>query len=149
MVLRAISYARQKTLGITLVTKLWAILLMEADFNATNKIVYWNRMLTNAQKHNLMSEEIFSEKNWMADNRTLCKTLFYDIIKQARIPAAIASVDASNCYDRIAHTMASLVFQAFGVPIMAVESILGAIENMKFFLWTGFGDSTSFAGGVA
>ncbi len=36
--------------------------------------------------------------------------------------------------------MALMIFQAFGVPT-------GAIENMKFFLRTGFGDSTSFAGG--
>jgi hypothetical protein len=54
---------------------------------------------------------------------------------------AIASVDASNCYDRIAHAMALLIFQAFRVPITAVETMLGAIENMKFFLNTGFGDS--------
>jgi len=34
-----------------------------------------------------------------------------------RTPSAIASFDASNCYDRIAHAIASLslVFQAFGV----------------------------------
>jgi hypothetical protein len=43
--------------------------------------------------------------------------------------------------------MASLVFQAFGVPLTAAETMLGTIENMKFFLRTGFGDSTSFAGG--
>jgi hypothetical protein len=43
--------------------------------------------------------------------------------------------------------MASLVFKAFGVPITAVESMLGTIKNMKFFLRTGFGNSTSFTGG--
>jgi hypothetical protein len=43
--------------------------------------------------------------------------------------------------------MASLIFQAFGVPLTAVEMILGTIENMKFFLRTGFGDSTTFVGG--
>jgi hypothetical protein len=43
--------------------------------------------------------------------------------------------------------MASLVFQAFGVPITAVESMIATIENMKFFLQTGYGDSMSFAGG--
>jgi hypothetical protein len=37
----------EKTLGLTLVTKLRAILLMEADFNATNKIVYGVRMMDN------------------------------------------------------------------------------------------------------
>jgi hypothetical protein len=104
-------------------------------------------MLTNAQEHSLMLKEIFSKRNWMADNWTLCKTLFCDLARQTRAPAAIASVDASNCYNRIAHAMMSLGFQAFGVPITAVESMLGTIENMKFFLRTRFGDSTSFAGG--
>jgi hypothetical protein len=96
-----------------------------------------------------MPEEIFSKRNWMADNRTLCKTLFCNLARQARAPAAIASVDASNYYDRIVHAMASLVFQAFGVPITAVESMLGTIENMNFFLWTGFEDITSFFLGEA
>ena len=77
----------------------------------------------------------------MADDGMLCKTLFFDITRQAQVPAAIASVDASKCYDRITHAMALLIFQAFGLPTSAVESMLGAIENMKFFLCTGFGDS--------
>ena len=136
----------EKTLGVMLVSKLRAMLLMEVDFNATNKIVYGDRLMKNVRKHNLMPEEIFSEKNRMANDGTLCKTLFYDITRQARIPTAIASVNASNCYDRIAHAIASLVFQAFGVPTMAIETMLGAIENMKFFLCTGFGDSKLFAG---
>jgi hypothetical protein len=104
----------EKTLGVTLVSKLRAILLMEADFNATNKIVYGDRMMKNVCKYNQMPEEIFSEKNRMADDGTLCKTLFYDITRQARVLSAITLVDASNCYDRIAHAIASLVFQAFG-----------------------------------
>jgi hypothetical protein len=144
---RGLSVMLEKTLGVTLVTKLRVILLMEGDFNATNKMVYGVRMLHNARTYQMMPEEIFSEKNRMADDGTLCKTLFFDIARQACVGAAIASVDASNCYDRIAHAMASLIFQAFGVPTTAVESMLGAIENMKFFLRTGFGDSTSFSGG--
>jgi hypothetical protein len=83
----------------------------------------------------------------MADDGILCKTLFYDITKKARVPAVIASVDASNCHDRIAHAMTSMIFQVFGVPTSAIESMLGAIENMKFFLRTNFGDSKTFAGG--
>jgi hypothetical protein len=41
----------EKTLGNMLVTKLRAILLMEADFNATNKIVYGSRILNNARDY--------------------------------------------------------------------------------------------------
>jgi hypothetical protein len=120
---------------------------MEADFNATNKIVYGNRMMKNVCRFNRMPEEIFSEKNRMADDGTLCKTLFYNITRQVRVPAVIASVDASNCYNRIAHAIASLVFQAFGVPATAIKTMLSTIENMKFFLRTGFGNSMSYAGG--
>ena len=43
--------------------------------------------------------------------------------------------------------MALLVFQAFGVPTTAIKTMLEAIEYMKFFLRTGFGDSKSYAGG--
>jgi hypothetical protein len=120
---------------------------MEGDFIATNKIIYGVRMLNNAWGHQLMPEEIFSKKNRIADNGTLCKMLFYDLTRQARVPVAIASVDASNCYNKIAHAMASMIFQAFGVPTTAVESMLGGIEDMKFFLRTGFGYLKSFVGG--
>jgi hypothetical protein len=80
----------EKTLGVILVTKQCAILLMEGDFNAANKMVYGVRMLNNVRDHNLMLEEIFSEKNIMA---MLCKTLLYDITQQVRVPAAIPLVD--------------------------------------------------------
>jgi hypothetical protein len=48
---RGLSAMLEKMLGITLVTKLHAILLMEGNFNATNKIVYGVRMLNNVWKH--------------------------------------------------------------------------------------------------
>ncbi len=136
----------EKMLGVTLVTKLRAIILMEVDFNASNKIIHGIRMMGQARKYRMIPDEIYSEKNQMVDNGTLTKTLFFDTAHQARASAAIASVDASNCYDRIAHAIALLVFQAFGVPELAIESMLSAIENMKFFLQMGFGYSKHFAG---
>ncbi len=72
----------EKTFGVCLVSKLRVILLMEADFNAMNKEVYGVRMLDTARKYKLVPEEIFSEKNRMADNGDLAKTLFYDIVRQ-------------------------------------------------------------------
>ncbi len=133
-----LSVMLEKMLRVTLVSKLQAILLMEVDFNASNKIVYGVKMMQNYCNHCLMPKEIYSKKNHMADDGTLTKTLFYDVTCQARVPAAIPSVNASNCYKRIAHAMASLVFQAFGVPESAIGLMLSAIENMKFFLRTGF-----------
>ncbi len=57
-------------------------------------------------------------------------------------------VDADNCYDRIAHPIASLAFQAFGVPKPAIDSMLTTIQDMKFYLRTGYGDSEGYAGGA-
>ncbi len=79
---RGLSVMLEKTLGMTLVMKLRAVLLMEGNFNVTNKIVYGIRMMRNARGHHLMPKEIFSKKNRIADNGTLCKTLFYDITQQ-------------------------------------------------------------------
>ena len=66
--------------GVRLVSKLRAILLMEADFNTTNKEVYSIRMMDNVRRYNLIPEEIFSKKNCTADDRGLAKTLFYTIL---------------------------------------------------------------------
>jgi hypothetical protein len=44
--------------------------------------------------------------------------------------------------------MASMVFQSFRVPTSAVKSILTTIQNMKFYLQTGYGNSNGCAGGA-
>jgi hypothetical protein len=101
---------------------------MEADFNAINKEVYGIWMLDNARQYKLIPEEVFSKQNHTADDGGLAKTLFYNIAHQTCTPAAIASVDASNCYDWIAHAMASLIFQSFGVKSMVVSAMLEMIQ---------------------
>ena len=121
---------------------------MEADFNATNKTIYGVRMLANVQKYKLMPEEVYSKRNHLADNGTLSKILFFDIACQLHRSAGLASVDADNCYDRIAHPMASMIIQAFaGVPTPAIVLKLLTIQRMKFFLCTGYGDLEGYAGG--
>jgi hypothetical protein len=105
---RGLSVMLEKIFGCALITKLRSILLMEADFNSTNKIIYGQRLLQMVRHYNLMPEEIYSEKNRLADNGTLVKVLFYDIVRQTRLPAGIGAVDADNCYDRIAHPIASM-----------------------------------------
>jgi hypothetical protein len=136
----------EKRPGVKLISKLRAILLMEADFNAANKIIFGQRMLQTARHYKVMPDEIFSERQRMADDGILSKTLFYDISRQLRAPAALASVDAANCYDRVAHACASLIFRAFGTPLHPTLSMLSAIQQMQFFLRTAFGDSKRAVG---
>ena len=93
-----------------------------------------------------MREEIFSEVGRMAEDGGLAKVLFYDIVHQSRLRAAISSVDAAICYDSIAHTIASLIFQACGVPVEGSEAMLTAIQDMRYFLGTEFRDYKIFRG---
>jgi hypothetical protein len=144
---KGLSVTLEKIFRCSLITKLCSILLMEADFNATNKVIYGIRMLHNMRKYSLIPEEVYSKRNQLADDSTLSNTLFYDIVRQLRRSAGLASVDANNCYDRIVHQMASMVFQLFGMPNPAIKSILTTIQDMKFYLRTGYGGSTGYAGG--
>ena len=143
---RGLSVMLEKMFGCTLISKLRAILLMEADFNFSKKLIYGVRMMDNARKYGFMPEEIYSEKGKTADDGSLAKVLFYDISRQSRVAMGLSSIDAANCYDSIAHAIASLVFQAFGVPEEAIESMLTALEEMKYFLRTAYGDSKNCAG---
>jgi hypothetical protein len=119
---------------------------MEAGFNATNKIIYGQRLLHQARKYKLIPEEIYSKGNQLVDDGALAKVQFYDIVRQTRLPAGISAVDADNCYNQIAHPIVSLVFRSLGVLQEAVVSMLSTIQDMKFFLCTGFGDSKAYAG---
>ena len=86
----------KKVFGCKMVEKLIVILLMEADFNFANKQVYGVEILQNVRKYGFMPEEVFSEKNRMADDGSLATVLFYDMIRQLRILAGLASVDAET-----------------------------------------------------
>ncbi len=120
---------------------------MEADFNTANKTIYGVRMLANTCKYQLMPEEIFSKRNRLADGGTLSKVIFYDIARQLRRPMGLALVDTDNCYNRICHPMASMVFQLFGVPKGPIQTMLKTLQDLRFFLRTGYGDSPGYVGG--
>ena len=95
--------------------------MMEADSKASYKEIFGNRMLDVVRSHGFIPEEIYSEKGKIANECCLEKIILYDIVWQARTSAAISSIDATNFYDSITHEIASLVFQAFGVPLESVE----------------------------
>jgi hypothetical protein len=143
---RGLSVMLEKMFGCALITKLRSILLMEADFNSTNKMIYGQWTLHTARCYKLVPEEIYSKQNCLADDGTLAKVLFYDIVRQTKLPAGISSADADNCYDWICHPIASMVFQSLGIPKPAIVSMLSTIQDMKFYLRTGFGDSKDYAG---
>ena len=72
----------EKVPQCTLISKLRSILLIEADFNCVNKIINGTQMLGNVQKYRLMPDKIFSKQNWTAEEGSLAKVLFYDVVRQ-------------------------------------------------------------------
>ncbi len=119
--------------------------LMEADFNCINKILFGYRLLWNVRQYVFLPDEIFSKQNWTAEEGTLAKVLFYDIVRQTRLSAGISSVDTDNCYNRVSHAIASLVFCSFGASQEATGEMLKTIQEVKFFLRVAFSDLPEFA----
>ena len=54
----------EKLAGVSLVTTLRVILLMEADFNFHNQIIFSKRILDNMRAHNLIPADLYSEKGY-------------------------------------------------------------------------------------
>jgi hypothetical protein len=71
----------------------------------------------------------------------LNRHLFCDIARQKKYLAAITGANLAQCYDRIAHSIASLGSQCWGVLVNAITCLLTTIQLMVFFLHTAHGDS--------
>ena len=104
-------------------------------------------MMNAARRKYAIPLEKYAEKKRTAEEGKLVRTLMWDQSRQRCIPAALASVDAANFYNRVNHTAASLTLQAFGVPKSAVITMLSTLGTMKFSIRTGFGESEILHGG--
>ena len=99
-----------------LVLKLRAILLLEADFNTLNKIIFNCRILPALERDNLIPPEIIGgQRSQSAIYIALKKKLIADVTNQVKSPSIVILADATNCYDRVAHPFASLTAHHFGV----------------------------------
>ena len=68
---RGLSVMLEMIAGIAVVTKLQVILLMEADFNFHNRLIFGKRMMDLARRHEMLPEEIYSEKERTAEDAVL------------------------------------------------------------------------------
>ena len=131
----------EKIAGIALVNKLCAILLMEADFNFHNKLIFGKRMLDQARANGVIPAEQYSEKESTAEDGSYDKILQSDISRQTRQRMSIVSADAANCYEHVNHAIIAIIFLCLGVWGGSITTMLRAIQLMKFYLRTGWGES--------
>jgi hypothetical protein len=110
--------------------------------------MFMKQMVDWVEQNSWIPREIYGRrKNHEAIEVALNQCLILDISQQCCTPMVVASVDAQNCYDHIAHSIASLAVQRLQVDPRAVVAMLFTIQGMKFFLRTAFGNSSNFYGG--
>ena len=144
---RGLQAILEKTSGVITVDKLRAILLMEADFNFGNKILIGKRMMDVAHATDQIPDEIYSTRGNQASLMSLSRRLLMDLTRMKRVILVVTSVDAHTCYDRIAHSVASIACQRLDVNPSVVITMFNTIQKMKFFLRTAYGDSSQSYGG--
>ena len=90
----------EKIAGLALVNKLRAILLMEADFNFHNKLIFGRRMLNAARSNGIIRPGQYSEQQSTAEDSSFDKVHQSNILCQRHLAILIVSADAVNCYNR-------------------------------------------------
>lgn len=138
----------EKLEGVIRVDKLRALLLMEADFNSLNKLIFSSRMIKSAEDNNSMPEELFGgRQNLSAQLVAVNRRLVTDTFRQKRRSGVIAGVDAAQCYDRIVHSLSILLSQKEGAPLSSPMMMFEVIQSMTYFIRTTFRDSNTSYGG--
>ena len=76
------------------------------------------------------------------------KKLMVDISNQLKKPHAIVSVNALNCFDRVAHPISAMLCSYFGLQSMYISTFFQTIQNIEMYLMTSYGISESFYTGI-
>jgi hypothetical protein len=106
----------EKKPGIIFVNKLRAILLYEADFNFSNKILGCQAMYYAEAILAMAKRQSGSRKEHTAIDQGLNKQLRFDLLHLECYPGALCSNDAKSCYDHIVHAVARICSQRLGTP---------------------------------
>ena len=130
------------------VEKLRIIVLFHAMYNMVNKRV-GRSMVQRAHDQQLIPLEAFgSVPNRQANVCALNKALVNDILRQQRRPAALCSNDATSCYDRIVHVVASICMQRLGVAAPTCKVMFGTLSKLQHYVSTAYGVSNTPYGAI-
>ena len=102
--------------------------------------------MDNVRKHGLIPEEMYRERGKVPDDGTLDKVIFNNFMIQTWLFVGVASVDAANWCDSVAHAIVSLTCVLFWRA--SRSSAFDACCNRRHenYLRTAYGDSENFRG---
>ena len=85
------------------------IVLLEADYNQSMKLVFGKRMMRNSElSTDYPNSQFGSKRGAKAIEAVRLKRMTLDLIRMTRQPATIITTDLHSCYDRIVHTVGAL-----------------------------------------
>jgi hypothetical protein len=131
------------------IDKMQAICLLEANYNWLNKFLFAKQMMDKAFEGDIIPAEQFAKRESQATEGVLTSGLFCDIAQALHKTTAIECVDMANCYDAVAHPIASIALQSFKVCKVMVAIMLYVLKTMTWYLKTAFGQSKISFGGTA
>ncbi len=131
------------------IVKMQAICLLEADYNWLNKFVFSKQMMDRAFREDIVPVEQFAKHGSQASEGVVTSGLFCDIVRALHRTAAIESIDFANCYNAVAHPIASIALQCVKVQKVMVAMMLSVLQTMKWYLKSAFGQSPTYFGGNA
>ena len=100
---------------------------MNAEFQMNNKNIGRSALANGESAKAISSDQHGSRKHHKAVNTCLNKILLCDLSRQQRRALLFAMNDAKGCYNRIAHSIASLFLQRFGIPASAIVSVFSTL----------------------
>jgi hypothetical protein len=136
----------EKTHRNNLINKMRTICLLEADFNWLNKLIYAHRMMNSTLDKNLIPLEFLAKKGSNNVNAVMTIIMYCNESRMHHHPMIILYNDFADCYNRVALPVTAVALQSFGILIEAVRVLLLAMQTMKYFLQTGFGESSQSYG---
>jgi hypothetical protein len=113
-----------------------------------NKYIGRHMMKDGEEYKQLAWEQYGSREGKNAIEQALNKVLSFDLIQHARVDAAMCYNDAKSCYDRIVHSIASIIMQQQNVPASACICVFTMLQNLHHTVMTIYGDSKSGYGGA-
>jgi hypothetical protein len=120
-----------------------AICLLDAYYNWLNKFVFAKHLMDKAVEGDIIPAEQFAKRGSQETEGVPTLGLFCNIAQALHKTTAIESVDLANCYDAVAHPIASIALQSFNVCKVMVAMML------SWYLKTVFSQSEISFGGTA
>jgi hypothetical protein len=119
----------EKVFGNIYIDTMCASCLLEVDYNWLNKFVFAKQTVDKAFQEVIIPAEHFAKRGSQVTKGVVTSGLFCDIVQALDKTAAIESVDLANCYDAVAHPIASIALQSFKVRKVMVAMMLYVLET--------------------